>query len=72
MSKPPLSIALTGDSMLSRTISVFNEEPYLHLREIGKQLARNLPKRWERRAARAEEKTRTLWTGGTMFEELGF
>ena len=34
MSKPLLSIALTGDSMLSRTISVYNEEPYLRLREI--------------------------------------
>ena len=34
MSIEPLSIALTGDSMLSRTISVFNEEPYLRLREI--------------------------------------
>src|SRR3979409_1258301 len=34
MSKPLLSIALTGDSMLSRTISVFNEEPSLRMREI--------------------------------------
>ncbi|MFM9500436.1 1-deoxy-D-xylulose-5-phosphate synthase N-terminal domain-containing protein, partial [Streptomyces galilaeus] len=25
-----------------------------------------------RRAARAEEMTRTLWAGGTLFEELGF
>jgi 1-deoxy-D-xylulose-5-phosphate synthase len=45
---------------------------YLHLRDIAKQLARKLPKSWERRAARAEEMTRTYWTGGTLFEELGF
>ncbi|HWB44259.1 MAG TPA: 1-deoxy-D-xylulose-5-phosphate synthase [Hyphomicrobiaceae bacterium] len=45
---------------------------YLHLRDIAKQLARRLPKSWERRAARAEEMTRTYWTGGTLFEELGF
>ena len=31
-----------------------------------------LPKSWQRRAARAEEFTRGFWTGGTLFEELGF
>ncbi len=45
---------------------------YLHLRDIAKQLAKRLPKYWERAAARAEEMTRTYWTGGTLFEELGF
>lgn len=36
MSTDRLTIALTGDSMLSRSISVFAEEPYLRLREILK------------------------------------
>ncbi|MFP4538403.1 MAG: 1-deoxy-D-xylulose-5-phosphate synthase [Dichotomicrobium sp.] len=45
---------------------------YLYLRDIAKQLAKRLPKGWERRAARAEEYTRNFWTGGTLFEELGF
>jgi 1-deoxy-D-xylulose-5-phosphate synthase len=45
---------------------------YLHLRDIAKQLAKRLPKFWEEKAARAEEYTRTYWTGGTLFEELGF
>ena len=45
---------------------------YLHLRDMAKQLARKLPKKWERRAARAEEMTRTYWSGGIWFEELGF
>ncbi len=45
---------------------------YLHFRDIAKQLARRLPKFWEEKAARAEEYTRTYWTGGTLFEELGF
>jgi 1-deoxy-D-xylulose-5-phosphate synthase len=31
-----------------------------------------LPKTWQKRAARAEEFTRGFWTGGTLFEELGF
>jgi 1-deoxy-D-xylulose-5-phosphate synthase len=37
-----------------------------------KQLAKHLPKNWERRAARMEEYTRHLWQGGAWFEELGF
>lgn len=45
---------------------------YLKLRDIAKQLAKRLPKSWERRAARAEEYTRNFWVGGTLFEELGF
>ena len=45
---------------------------YLHLRDIAKQLARKLPKQWERRAARMEELSRTYWSGGGLFEELGF
>jgi 1-deoxy-D-xylulose-5-phosphate synthase len=45
---------------------------YLHLRDIAKQLAKKLPKQWERRAARMEELSRTYWSGGGLFEELGF
>ena len=58
---------------LSRYLArITSSGTYLHLREIGKQLAHRLPKQWERRAARVEEYTRTYWTGGTLFEELGF
>jgi len=45
---------------------------YFHIRDFAKQLARHLPKYWERRAAKAEEYTRNFWTGGTLFEEMGF
>ncbi len=44
---------------------------YLQLRDFAKQLAKRLPKSWERRAARMEEYTRHLWQGGMWFEELG-
>jgi 1-deoxy-D-xylulose-5-phosphate synthase len=67
-----MSIAPPVGALSSYLARMSSSGTYLHMREIGKQLARNLPKRWERRAARAEEMTRTLWTGGTMFEELGF
>ncbi len=45
---------------------------YLGLRDGLKQIAKKLPKDWERRAARMEEYTRTYWSGGSLFEELGF
>jgi 1-deoxy-D-xylulose-5-phosphate synthase len=54
---------------LARTTS---SGPYLYVRDIAKQLAKRLPKSWERRAARVEEYTRHLWQGGALFEELGF
>ena len=54
---------------LARTTS---SGTYLYMRDIAKQLAKRLPKSWERRAARMEEYTRVLWQGGAWFEELGF
>ena len=54
---------------LARTTS---GSTYLYVRDIAKQLAKRLPKSWERRAARLEEYTRHLWQGGAWFEELGF
>ena len=54
---------------LARTTS---SGTYLYVRDIARQLAKRLPKSWERRAARMEEYTRHLWQGGAWFEELGF
>jgi 1-deoxy-D-xylulose-5-phosphate synthase len=67
-----MSIAPPVGALSSYLARISSSGTYLQLREIGKQLAKNLPKQWERRAARAEEYTRTYWTGGTLFEELGF
>ncbi len=67
-----MSIAPPVGALSSYLARISSSGAYLQLREIGKQLAKNLPKQWERRAARAEEYTRTYWTGGTLFEELGF
>jgi 1-deoxy-D-xylulose-5-phosphate synthase len=54
---------------LARLIS---GKTYRTLRDIGKQMAQHLPKFFEQKAARAEEYARGFWTGGTLFEELGF
>src|SRR5260370_18377811 len=63
---PPVG-ALSG--YLARLIS---GRTYTSLREIGKQIAKRMPKSVEERAWRVEEYARGFLTGGTMFEELGF
>jgi 1-deoxy-D-xylulose-5-phosphate synthase len=45
---------------------------YLTLRRIAQKVARKLPKRLHVMARRWEEYSRGFWTGGTLFEELGF
>jgi 1-deoxy-D-xylulose-5-phosphate synthase len=67
-----MSIARPVGALSNYLARIASSGTYLHLRDIGRQLAKNLPKIWERRAARAEEMTRTYWMGGTLFEELGF
>src|SRR4051794_21511819 len=54
---------------LSRLIS---GRTYRSLREIGKQIAKRMPKMVEEKAIRVEEYARGFLTGGTLFEELGF
>ncbi len=67
-----MSIARPVGALSNYLARISSSGTYLHLREVAKQLAKRLPKFWEERAARAEEYTRTYWTGGTLFEELGF
>ncbi|MEA3013320.1 MAG: 1-deoxy-D-xylulose-5-phosphate synthase [Sphingomonadales bacterium] len=45
---------------------------YLTLRRIAQKVARKLPRRLHVMARRWEEYSRGFWTGGTLFEELGF
>jgi 1-deoxy-D-xylulose-5-phosphate synthase len=67
-----MSIAPPVGGLSNYLARITSSGTYLHLRDVVKQLAKRLPKYWERRAALAEEYTRTYWTGGTLFEELGF
>jgi 1-deoxy-D-xylulose-5-phosphate synthase len=67
-----MSIARPTGALSNYLARITSSGTYRHLRDIGKQLAKRLPKYWEQRAALAEEYTRTYWTGGTLFEELGF
>jgi 1-deoxy-D-xylulose-5-phosphate synthase len=67
-----MSIAPPVGAMSAYLSRLLSGRTYMSLREIGKQLANRLPKFFEQRAVKVEEYARTLVTGGTMFEELGF
>jgi 1-deoxy-D-xylulose-5-phosphate synthase len=67
-----MSIAPPVGAMAGYLARLFSGKTYRNLREIGKQLATKLPKALEIGALRAEEFSRGMVTGGTLFEELGF
>jgi 1-deoxy-D-xylulose-5-phosphate synthase len=66
-----MSIAPPVGALSAYLARLTSSETYLYLRDIGRQLAKRLPKSWEQRVERVEEYTRHLWAGGTLFEELG-
>ncbi|CAA2142293.1 1-deoxy-D-xylulose-5-phosphate synthase [Hyphomicrobium sp. ghe19] len=66
-----MSIAPPTGALSSYLARISSSDSYFYVRDIAKQLAKRLPKSWERRAARVEEYTRSLWQGGAWFEELG-
>jgi 1-deoxy-D-xylulose-5-phosphate synthase len=67
-----MSIAPPVGAMSSYLARLVSGGTYRNLRETAKQLGKKLPKFIYEKAARAEEFARNFWTGGTMFEELGF
>jgi len=67
-----MSIAPPVGAMSAYLARLISGRTYRSLREIGKQLAANLPKRLNEKAQRIEELARGFVTGGTLFEELGF
>jgi len=67
-----MSIAPPVGAMSAYLARLISGSTYRHFRHWAKEIVKKLPKNWERRAARAEEYTRGFWTGGTLFEELGF
>src|SRR3954462_13555853 len=68
-----MSIAPPVGAMSAYLAKLISGGTYRRIRRFLKDVARRLlPKIWQKRAARAEEFTRGFWTGGTLFEELGF
>jgi 1-deoxy-D-xylulose-5-phosphate synthase len=67
-----MSIAPPVGAMSAYLSRLTSSNTYRSLREIGKQVAKRLPKFIEKGAQRAEEYARGFLSGGTLFEELGF
>jgi 1-deoxy-D-xylulose-5-phosphate synthase len=67
-----MSIAPPVGAMSAYLARLISGRTYRSIRNIGKQLAKRLPKFFADSASRAEEYARGMLTGGTLFEELGF
>lgn len=67
-----MSIAPPAGAMSAYLARLVSGKTYQSMRETAKQLARKLPKFWAEKARRSEEFARAFFTGGTLFEELGF
>ena len=67
-----MSIAPPVGAMSSYLARLVSGRTYLTLRETAKQLTARLPKTLDRAITRAVEHARTYFTGGTLFEEMGF
>ena len=67
-----MSIAPPTGAMSAYLARLVSGRAYRSLRDVAKQLARRLPRFFYDKARRTEEYSRGFWTGGTLFEELGF
>ena len=67
-----MSIAPPTGAMSAYLARLVSGRAYRSLRGAAKQLARRLPKFFYNKARLTEEYGRNFWTGGTLFEELGF
>jgi 1-deoxy-D-xylulose-5-phosphate synthase len=67
-----MSIAPPAGAMSAYLARLVSGKTYLTIRETARQLANSLPKFLHDKARRTEEYARGFWTGGTLFEELGF
>jgi 1-deoxy-D-xylulose-5-phosphate synthase len=67
-----MSIAPPVGAMSAYLSRLISSKPYASMRHLAKEVASRFPRPLERAAKRAEEYARGLFTGGTLFEELGF
>jgi 1-deoxy-D-xylulose-5-phosphate synthase len=67
-----MSIAPPVGAMSAYLARLISGKAYRSLRSFGKHLMHKLPKFFEDSAQKAEEFARSFWTGGTLFEEMGF
>lgn len=67
-----MSIAPPVGAMSAYLARILSGGTYKNIRNFAKDIAKKLPAFVEEKAERVEEYARGFWTGGTLFEELGF
>jgi 1-deoxy-D-xylulose-5-phosphate synthase len=67
-----MSIAPPVGAMSAYLARLVSGSTYKGIRGLGKKVAQHLPRFFYDKAKRTEEYARGFWTGGTLFEELGF
>jgi 1-deoxy-D-xylulose-5-phosphate synthase len=67
-----MSIAPPTGAMSAYLARLVSGPAYRGIRNTAKQIAKALPQIFYEPARRTEEFARSWWTGGTLFEELGF
>ena len=67
-----MSIAPPVGSLRNALARLVSSSKYLAPRKLAQKLARAMPEPLHRTARRVEEYARGLFTGGTLFDELGF
>ena len=67
-----MSIAPPVGALSAYLARLLSSRSYMSIRDIGRHVARHLPRPLAQAARKAEEYARGMATGGTLFEELGF
>ena len=67
-----MSISPPTGAMSAHLARLVSGKGYRRLKDLGKLVATRLPQFFYEKAQLAEEFARSFWTGGTLFEELGF
>ena len=67
-----MSISPPTGAMSAHLARLVSGKGYRRLKNLGKLVATRLPQFFYEKAQLAEEFARSFWTGGTLFEELGF
>ncbi len=67
-----MSISPPTGAMSAHLARLVSGKGYRRLKDLGKLVATRLPQSFYEKAQLAEEFARSFWTGGTLFEELGF
>ncbi|WP_421724605.1 1-deoxy-D-xylulose-5-phosphate synthase [Bauldia sp.] len=67
-----MSIAPPVGALSAHLARIVSSNTYSRFRRLGKRIAEALPRFFREKLKLTEEFARSFWTGGTLFEELGF